>query len=451
MFDQRFATDAKNVSLSQTGTYTLLIEDDIFDYANSSGSINYRFRVQPIAETQELTLGETVPNKLSTDSYSFTLDENSKLYFDSLTNNSSFNWTLTKTDGTKVVDRRRFDQSDGLSINDPVLNLSAGEYSLKIDGSDVITDYSFKLSNLNQAGSLSLGTQIQDSFEQVKGTEFYQFDATAGERFFFDFQQMTNSAYGSGNTQWRLIDPDGNKVFNTRFSQDVKDLSLSQTGTYTLLVESYIYDYISNNATSIDYRFQVDPISADLTVTNPTAPNAVTWGQPFNLAWQVDNQGSLTSTGWRDRIYLSKDATLDDDDLAIASFNDSNAIPLAKNENASKSKEITIDTLEIDKSTSWYILVEAQTNQRDADKSNDVAAKAIELLPPNHADLVVDSVTAPNAANSGSEIEVNWRVSNQGDIPTNTNTWRDRIILSNDTVLDNSDRQIGLISHTGNG
>ena len=154
---------------------------------------------------QWLTIGETVTSKLDTDSYSFTLDEDSKLYFDSLTNNGSFNWTLTKADGTKVVERRRFDQSDSNSINDPILDLSAGEYLLKIDGGDVITDYSFKLSNLNQASSLVLGTQIQDSFESGKKTDLFKFDAEAGERFFFDYQQLTGSAYGSTYAQWRSL------------------------------------------------------------------------------------------------------------------------------------------------------------------------------------------------------------------------------------------------------
>ncbi|NJO99235.1 MAG: hypothetical protein HC764_27250 [Pleurocapsa sp. CRU_1_2] len=131
---------------------------------------------------------------------------------------------------------------------------------------------------------------------------------------------MTGSSASS--TQWRLIDPQGNEVFDQRFSSDATDITTSQTGTYTLLIESDIYDQ-ANSLGSINYRFQVDPISADLIVTNPTAPTSVTWGQPFTLGWQVTNIGSLTSTGWSDRIYLSKDTTLDNNDILLTSFNDS--------------------------------------------------------------------------------------------------------------------------------
>jgi large repetitive protein len=95
------------------------------------------------------------------------------------------------------------------------------------------------------------------------------------------------------------------------------------------------------------------------------------------------------------------------------------------------------------------LLVKAQTNQRDANTSNDVAARAIQLLAPNHPDLVVSQVTAPVTGTSGSEIEVNWQVKNQGNLPINVNTWSDRIFLSRDTVFDNSDRLLGAVSHTG--
>ena len=261
VFDQRFSQDAKDVSLSQTGIYTLLIEDDVYNTLYRSETIDYRFRVQPLAPTQELTIGETITSKLSTDSYSLTLDEDSLLYFDALTNSSSFNWSLTNAEGEVIVNQRRFNQSDGRRIADPILDLSAGEYLLKIDGTDVVTDYSFRLSNLNQAESLALGTQIEESFEQEKRTQLYQFEGVEGERFFFDYQQITGSRYGTSYTQWRLIDPDGEEVFDQRFTADGKDVKLSQTGKYTLLVENDIVDYLYNNATSIDYRFRVQPIA----------------------------------------------------------------------------------------------------------------------------------------------------------------------------------------------
>ncbi|MGL5836265.1 MAG: hypothetical protein ACRC1Z_23985, partial [Waterburya sp.] len=218
-------------------------------------------------EPNNLTLGETITfSLLQQDQYKFTLNENSLLYFDSLTNDSNFKWSLTKADGTQVVNQRRFDQSDGALIADPILNLSAGNYLLKVDGSDINSNYSFKLSNLNQAVPLTLGTQINDSFELGKKTDLFKFNATAGERFFFDYQQMTGSAFSVANTRWRLIDPNGAEVFDQAFSTDATDIATSQTGTYTLLIEDYIADSVSSGS-AINYRFQVEKLNQPVNLT----------------------------------------------------------------------------------------------------------------------------------------------------------------------------------------
>jgi large repetitive protein len=91
---------------------------------------------------------------------------------------------------------------------------------------------------------LALGTQINDSFETGKKTDLYRFDASAGEKFFFDYQQKTGSVYGESYTQWRLIDPQGDEVFDQAFYTDASNITTSQTGTYTLLIEDDIVDYL---------------------------------------------------------------------------------------------------------------------------------------------------------------------------------------------------------------
>ena len=123
---------------------------------------------------------------------------------------------MTKEDETIVVDKRQFTRTDANDIDNPVLNLSAGDYLLKIDGNDTTIDYTFKLSNLNQAEQLSFGIPIEDTFGEGKTTNLYQLEGNEGERFFFDYQSLTGSRYSS-YTQWRLIDPEGNEVFEPKF------------------------------------------------------------------------------------------------------------------------------------------------------------------------------------------------------------------------------------------
>ena len=287
VFDQGFTIDASDITVPSTGTYTLLVENSIYDYPRSSSfeSIDYRFQAEKIAPTVDLTLGETVTNKLTTDTYSFSLEDDSLLYFDALLNNDKFKWSLTDTDGTEIVNQRLFTRTDANNISNPVLNVSAGDYLLKIDGDDVNVNYAFKLSNLNQAEQLSFGTPIEDTFGEGKTTNLYQFEGTAGEKYFFDYQTIIGSR-GSSYSQWRLIDPEGNEVFDQGFTTDASDITVPSTGTYTLLVENSIYDYPrSSSFESIDYRFQVEKIAptVDLTLGETVTNKLTTDTYSFNL------------------------------------------------------------------------------------------------------------------------------------------------------------------------
>ena len=135
VFDRPFNSDGDELTLAKTGTYSLLMEGAIFEYLYSSYNGNYSFNVRSLTKKpDDLTLGETVTsNVLQQDQYSFTLNEDSSLYSDALTNNSNFNWTIKDTDG-KTYYNRNFTQSDGKNIADPILKLPAGEYVLDIDG-----------------------------------------------------------------------------------------------------------------------------------------------------------------------------------------------------------------------------------------------------------------------------------------------------------------------------
>ena len=56
-----------------------------------------------------------------------------------------------------------------------------------------------------------------------------------------------------------------------------------------------------------------------------------------------------------------------------------------------------------------------------------------------HADLVVEAVSAPTAAQSGDSVKVSWRVRNSGDSTTDSSQWKDYVYLSSDNQLDASD------------
>ncbi|MHB0961459.1 MAG: RHS repeat-associated core domain-containing protein [Pirellulaceae bacterium] len=271
IFNQYFS-DVDTRILQATGNYTLLVEG----YYHDTGTGSYTINVQPIAPVvpQALTLGSTVNETIAVageqDVYQFTLAAAANLYFDSLSDDGNFNWTLTGPAGT-TVNQRSFTGSDWFASLQGLLNLPAGDYTLTIDGSgDTTGDYSFHLLNLADAEILTPGTAVSGTLSPHNETDAYRFAATAGDRFFFDVQTSTDM----GNTAWRLLDSYGVEIFNQYFS-DVDTRILQATGNYTLLVEGYYHDTGTGS-----YTINVQPIA-------PVVPQALTLGSTVSEAIAV--------------------------------------------------------------------------------------------------------------------------------------------------------------------
>ncbi|MFN0055355.1 MAG: Ig-like domain-containing protein [Planctomycetales bacterium] len=195
----------------------------------------------PPHQTFPLTLGSTVSGAISAsfaqDDYTFTLAAPALLYFDSLTNSSGLAWTLVGPADTAVSSR----PLNSAENSNPVLNLTAGDYTLTVVGLDEAqASYQFRLSDLAQAGAIALGTPLSSTLDPANETDLYRFTAAAGDRFYFDAQTRS----GATNAIWRLVDPFGNNIFNQVFntSELVDVVTLPRPGLYTLLLEGSIAD-----------------------------------------------------------------------------------------------------------------------------------------------------------------------------------------------------------------
>src|SRR5262249_43069497 len=156
-------------------------------------------------------------------------------YFDAFTNNGSFRWSLSGPNGTPV-NNRSFTSSDaGGFTSSPTLALPAGTYTLTVSAATPVTGaYSFRLLDLSQGTALTPGTPASGTLSPANSTAVYHFSANAGDTYYFARQA------GSSSDFWRLLDPYGNQLFGTNLNSDGGRLTLSATGTYTLLAEGAI-------------------------------------------------------------------------------------------------------------------------------------------------------------------------------------------------------------------
>ncbi len=313
LFDQGVSTDVDTFSLPQSGAYTLSVEGRYFD---TSASGNFAFNLQPVVDTTNtLGLGTLIADAVATagqrKSYTFTLPEPRRLYFDALTN-FDFIWRLDGPGGT-VVDWRSFQASDSADIANPVLALGAGDYQLTVVGTGFAATGAYRFQLLDLAGATPFipGNVVSNSLAPARSTVFHQFNGTAGDRYYFDGQ----SATGFSTTPYtRLYSPLGTIVFAQNLTTDEDTFILPHTGVYTISVEgryfdtaatgAYAFNLVPNPAQAVQPLFQTNA-APDLVVAsvNVTPASGVKAGDAPTVAWTIQNQGrAATSSSFVDRL-----------------------------------------------------------------------------------------------------------------------------------------------------
>ncbi|MBA2747004.1 MAG: hypothetical protein H0U44_12325, partial [Flavisolibacter sp.] len=175
----------------------------------------------------------------------------------------------------------------------------------------------------------------------------------------------------------------------------------------------------------------------DLKVTSIIPPNVAFSGQNVNVTWRVDNAGtgSTQASYWIDRLYLSKDSSLNfGSDYNLGSFARESALNVG--ENYSKTQEVKIPEGIFG---TYYLFVITDFDDRvyehagDRNNTSRSDSISIRLTPP--IDLVVTQMVSPGTASNNEKIAVQWRVENQGGSSTDGRTWSDRVYLSKATTF----------------
>ncbi|MEL7496446.1 MAG: putative Ig domain-containing protein [Planctomycetota bacterium] len=223
------------VVLEEAGDYYLLVEGDHSSTVLSEYEVNL---VSADLTTTALVFGETITDSITKPgdsfAYEFSLADDAQLVFDSLTDERNFNWSLDGPFGN-IVSERSFDRSDSFDFNLPVIDLDSGDYVLTVTGVLAsLGDFSFRLLDIADGEAITPGTTIGGGDVEISTeTLVYKFDASAGQAFLIDVE----SASESSTSLYRLIDPQGAVVNASSNLTDNELMPLTQTGTYTLLVE----------------------------------------------------------------------------------------------------------------------------------------------------------------------------------------------------------------------
>jgi len=220
-----------------------------------------------------------------------------------------------------------------------------------------------------------------------------------------------------------------------------------QAGSYWVFVEADVYNLVLEGAGESDnLAGPAGPLAVgapDLTVASVSAPSVVSVGAPLAVSWTASNVGVSAATGsWLDRVSFVDTAdgsgprtTLHDQWLSG---------PLEPGSTAPHGIVATVPA----PAGTRFIAVETNAagnvNESGATANNLVVGNAVTVVAAN---LVVSAGNAPSSVRQMVNFALAWTDRNDGPGDSWGGCWTDRVYLSSDAVLDDSDREIGSTSH----
>ena len=160
-------------------------------------------------------------------------------------------------------------------------------------------------------------------------------------------------------------------------------------------------------------------------------------GQVIQVDYAVRNNGQAAwNTTWVDGLYFSSDETLDSSDENLGLYYETGSVDIA----SSYTRQTTL-VLPRAAPGPYYLILSADDFNFIAESVEDnnlltlpIVLSSLDQFP----DLKPTLFTAPDRAQTGSDIEVSFTVENQGPVVAE-GPWWDQIILSSDTLLDARD------------
>jgi RHS repeat-associated protein len=276
----------------------------------------------------------------------------------------------------------------------------------------------------------------------------------------------SDTALDAGDTKLAEVWHSGVLASDNNYSNTVTvPLAEGLEGSYYLISSTDSRNEVfelnnANNVFASQSSIAIETRPADLIVTEVLSPTSGQAGKSLLVSWTVMNQGAgYSSTGqWVDSVILSSDAVLGNgDDLLLGNYTHTGIL----NSGLSYSNSALV-TLPGNLSGKYQLFVKTDTYNQiyEAAQENNNArllgvgvdgqpGTGIDTKPEPAADLQVASVTAPLSAASGDWLSVGYTVINSGLGRTNTNFWRDEVILSKDDTIGNADDvNLGSIYHS---
>ena len=277
-------------TLTETGTYQLVIDSAYYSYNGYTGTYNFNLLTPPNTNLAFDTVTTANLSAQETELYKFTGTAGQRLYFDSQTSTISGSWSLRGPNNQTISGA-----SSSLSYDFQTTLPYNGTYVLVVEGSNsTAANFDFQIvTPTTTTSALTLNTPVSGTISKLGEQDIYTFTGTAGQRLYYDNLKTDTS----DTLRAYLVSPSGTSIFNSEADNDRDLFTLTETGTYQLVIDSY-YNYYTNDTGT--YNFNL--------LTPPTTNLAFDTVTTANLAAQETELYKFTGTAGQ-RLYFDSQTT----------------------------------------------------------------------------------------------------------------------------------------------
>lgn len=181
----------------------------------------------------------------------------------------------------------------------------------------------------------------------------------------------------------------------------------------------------------------------DLVIESISGTMSASLGQSLSFSYTITNKGDGLAASSFTRFYLSKDRFLDSTDfyLGLDSVTSLDA-KMSRSESASIYFNTNINT----NLGTYYLLAQADGYNflAEANKTNNINYKILQLTPVAKPDLVIQSLSVPSTVSIATQLNWSYTIANIGNSSAPASI--SKFYLSDDATLDSSDVYLGIDS-----
>ena len=282
--------------------------------------------------------------------------------------------------------------------------------------------------------SFSIEWTVENQGLSTAGTDWYSSVYVSQDTVFDESDRYLGTKYAGGSVLIGVGE-------SYTLSETITLAADETTSPYLIFVVDEYDNQPESDETDNFYTLPISAASSDLVVTDATAPVSSVLGETIDISWTVINQGEADAnqTFWYDSVYISSDERFDESDTLVTTQYTADP-PLAVGNSYTTSLGVVLPQTAIG-DRYLLILTDDRNRQGESDESNNTLALPISLSAPN---LVVSDAIAPAFGILGEEIEVSWTVENDSSLTASAD-WYDYIYVSDDEILDNTDRLVASV------